>query len=399
MIELAQHIEFLLLENDCVILPNFGGFVAHYAEASYDAEGHLFIPPQRTIGFNAQLRLNDGLLVQSVMEVYGTNFGDAQKMVKRWVSQLKERLFEEGCAELANVGELRMSIRGSVDFSPYDSRLTTSWLYGLGSFEMPLLAEQPKTVALSTERLILRTPTRRTPSTHRWKRNWQLPKVPTVSLSDVVKQPVVVKLNRAMVHTAAAVAAVWALFFFFSTPVKNTDVTAAHYAHVMPTELFSAIEGRSLAMRQVKLTQDEKKPVVVERTVVKAKKPAATKTEPAPKAVAKPVIAVAKPAESVAEQKRPAVAAKPVQKVESKKAPATNYHLIVASVPTEKDAIVMRDQLISQGHRGATCIVRDGKNRVSLQSFGTHAEACQAMERLRKEPKYAGAWVLHLRVK
>ena len=28
MIELAQHIETLLLENDCVIVPGFGGFVA-----------------------------------------------------------------------------------------------------------------------------------------------------------------------------------------------------------------------------------------------------------------------------------------------------------------------------------------------------------------------------------
>ena len=26
MIELAQHIETLLLENDCVIVPGFGGF-------------------------------------------------------------------------------------------------------------------------------------------------------------------------------------------------------------------------------------------------------------------------------------------------------------------------------------------------------------------------------------
>ena len=33
MIELAQHIEVLLLENDCVIVPGFGGFIAHYAPA------------------------------------------------------------------------------------------------------------------------------------------------------------------------------------------------------------------------------------------------------------------------------------------------------------------------------------------------------------------------------
>ena len=34
MIELAQHIETLLLENDCVIVPGFGGFVAHYSPAT-----------------------------------------------------------------------------------------------------------------------------------------------------------------------------------------------------------------------------------------------------------------------------------------------------------------------------------------------------------------------------
>lgn len=44
MIELAQHIEALLLENDCVIVPNFGGFVAHYAPATYVKEENLFLP-------------------------------------------------------------------------------------------------------------------------------------------------------------------------------------------------------------------------------------------------------------------------------------------------------------------------------------------------------------------
>ena len=54
MIELAQHIEALLLENDCVIVPNFGGFVAHYAPATYVKEENLFLPPTRIIGFNSQ---------------------------------------------------------------------------------------------------------------------------------------------------------------------------------------------------------------------------------------------------------------------------------------------------------------------------------------------------------
>ena len=72
MIELSQHIEVLLLENDCVIVPGLGGFVAHYTPA-IQVEENVFLPPTRTIGFNPQLKLNDGLLVQSYMAVYDTN--------------------------------------------------------------------------------------------------------------------------------------------------------------------------------------------------------------------------------------------------------------------------------------------------------------------------------------
>ena len=45
MIELAQHIEALLLENDCVIVPGLGGFVAHYTPAMRVAEENTFFAP------------------------------------------------------------------------------------------------------------------------------------------------------------------------------------------------------------------------------------------------------------------------------------------------------------------------------------------------------------------
>lgn len=74
MIELERHIEILLLENDCVIVPDLGGFMAHHCEARYDAEDHLFLPPQRTLGFNPQLKLNDSLLAQSYVEAYDISY-------------------------------------------------------------------------------------------------------------------------------------------------------------------------------------------------------------------------------------------------------------------------------------------------------------------------------------
>ena len=61
MIELAKHIEVLLLENDCVIVPGLGGFIAHNRPACIAGTDGKFIPPMRTIGFNPQLIMNNGL--------------------------------------------------------------------------------------------------------------------------------------------------------------------------------------------------------------------------------------------------------------------------------------------------------------------------------------------------
>ncbi len=137
MIELAQHIEALLLENDCVIVPNFGGFVAHYAPATYVKKKKIFfLPPTRIIGFNSQLKLNDGVLVQSYMSAHDTSFADATRMVEKEVNAFVEILHEEGKADLENVGEIRYNIYGNYEFTPYDHKITTPSLYGLDSFEM-----------------------------------------------------------------------------------------------------------------------------------------------------------------------------------------------------------------------------------------------------------------------
>ena len=427
MIELAKHIEFLLLENDCVILPGFGGFVAHYTEAIYEAKNQLFMPPMRTIGFNPLLRLNDGLLTQSVMEVYGTNYGDALKMVTRWVNQLKKQLYEEGSVELSNVGQLRMSIRGTMDFVPFNSRLTTSWLYGLGSFELPELNKQsltegsvrrpkPVVVAPSLKPAVVAQRTQR----HSFRRR-AVTLMKESQWTPRVKE-LLPRLTPAMMQGAAAVVAALVLFFIFSVPVKNTEVMGSgNYAQLMPSELFERIEKQSVAIHEVALPQEskEKKPVVVERTTLSkgkelkkpaaaakpatASKPAATKPS-ATASAAKP--AASKPAatkpSATASTAKPAAASKPaVTKPAAASKPVADgdYHVIVASVATEADARAMAEQLVAQGYGQAKVILRDGKNRVSLHSLSSQAAAYHAVSQLREKGQFAGAWVLHCKVK
>ena len=97
MIQLGRHIEILLLDNDCVIVPDFGGFVAHHVSARYDEDDHSWLPPMRTLGFNAQLRINDSLLAQSYVNAYDISYPEALRRIEDEVEELKQLLANEGC--------------------------------------------------------------------------------------------------------------------------------------------------------------------------------------------------------------------------------------------------------------------------------------------------------------
>ena len=92
MLELAKHIENLLFKNECVIVPQLGGFVTHYVPAHFNPEEGLYLPPSRSVGFNPQLQLNDGLLVQSYMQAGDLSFPEAVQQLEADVNQLKQQL-------------------------------------------------------------------------------------------------------------------------------------------------------------------------------------------------------------------------------------------------------------------------------------------------------------------
>lgn len=142
MIELERHIEILLLSNDCVIVPNFGGFVAHHSDARYSESDNLFLPPLRTIGFNPQLKLNDSVLAQSFVEAYDISYPEAMRRIEQNVAMLRGSIEDEGEYTLNGVGTLRLTDEGKYDFEPCEAGLLTPSFYGFGSFEMKTLAQK-----------------------------------------------------------------------------------------------------------------------------------------------------------------------------------------------------------------------------------------------------------------
>ena len=373
MIELAQHIEALLLENDCVIVPGLGGFVAHYAPATRVEEENIFLPPTRIIGFNPQLKMNDGLLVQSYMSVYGTNFSDATKIVEREVDELIAALHEEGKVDLPNVGEVRYTIHNTFDFAPYDNKITTPYLYGLDAFEMRELSAIEKPQA---EKII-----------------------PAPAVIGKEKRSYAIKFNRAYLTNVAAVAVVIFLSFFFSTPIENTEVIEENYAKLLPDELFEKIEKQSLAITPIVVKQNTPTRKSAKKQTGTQKKVVAPVAVREVKVGKTPVVATETTAKEQASHSVSATADAPKHNVQPVAKPAVAtpkrpYHIIIASVSTEKDAETMAAQLVAKGFSGAKAIVGDGKMRVSIESCGTEVEAYQALARIRQNEMYKNAWVL-----
>ena len=415
MIELAQHIEALLLENDCVIVPGLGGFVGHYTPAVRLAEENRFLPPARVIGFNPSLKMNDGLLVQSYASVYGTSFSDATRRIEHQVCRLQNKLYEEGKVELANIGELRCSVYGALSFVPFDSKLTTPYLYGWQGFEMRELQAMPqqRTAAAGADKSVA--------PIHRRRRNFRM-------------QGAVIR------HAMSAVAAVL-LFFLLSTPIENTGMMEENYARLMPSELFSQMGHPSLVVTPVGLDvpavaqqQPKKKvtvPVAVKEVKVKAAATAkavptektvkAAPAEKAVKAVSAEKTVKAAPAEKaikavsaekaakdikavLAEKTAKAVPAEkagqtakviPAEKLVPAAKVAKPYHIIVASVGSEQDAHRMAEQLKQKGFSKACAVIGNGKMRVSIQACSSEAEAYKALKEIRAMEAYQSAWVLH----
>ena len=375
MIELAKHIEILLLENDCVIVPELGGFIAHYQPAHYEEEEGLFLPPLRTIGFNPQLTMNDGLLTQSYMQVYHTDFPDAARKIAAEVENLKETLYQNGIVEMPGIGVLHFTIRGTYEFHPTESGVLSPSLYGLDSFQLPLLAEKPMETVTTDE---------------------QQSSVVTVLPAKERKE---IRLNPHWLGNAVAVAVAAILFFVLSVPVENTYIDKGNYASLGTDCLFDAIRSQSMATAlPVSATEEPQsakkqdlKPVTVKVEKV---------TAPEVKTVAEKTVAekpvVKEQPKAVAEKKEATVApkaAKPEAKkenVQSKK----NYHIIVASLPSSSDARQMLQTYKQQGYADAKVVEGNGRFRIALCSYADKSAAYRKLNELKQNDAFKSAWML-----
>ena len=108
MNRLIYHIEFLLHEHNCVIVPDLGGFVINAIHSNRD-DSNLLNPPSCELVFNRDLIHNDGLLAQSYMKTYDLSFERAMWRIDNEVVELKRILRDKSYLDLNKLGSFSLT--------------------------------------------------------------------------------------------------------------------------------------------------------------------------------------------------------------------------------------------------------------------------------------------------
>ncbi len=363
VIELERHIEILLLNNDCVIVPDLGGFMAHYSEAHYDDRDQMFLPPMRTLGFNPALKMNDSLLAQSYIEAYDISYPEAILRIEDEVSELRQHIENEGSYELNDLGILKMNEYGNYEFEPCEAGILTPTLYGLSTVEMEPLANmtssfvEAKTRPIKVESILENDA----------KETVHEEKAQEVEMSstyfkdgndDKVHIPVSVLRN-----IMAAAIAIFG-FFLISTPLNNG----------------SSKEMSMLNFDTETLTRILPKATIQGNAEVKGMKASEVHNDAVVKYDNQTTDNINKETVSVEREKT-----------------VPYYTLVLASQVSKKNASLYVEKLHKAGFNEAKIFTSHSSTRVIFNRYKTEAEAYNALREMREYTEFHEAWVYQVK--
>lgn len=134
LMALATYIKDLLYRYECVIVPDFGGFITNKVSAKIDEQSHTFYPPTKQLGFNHHLTHNDGLLANYIASAENISFDQATQKIVEIVSQWNQQIKSQALV-LDRIGKLELNAENQLIFEPITSENYLLSSFGLASFE------------------------------------------------------------------------------------------------------------------------------------------------------------------------------------------------------------------------------------------------------------------------
>ena len=361
VIEIERHIEILLLDNDCVIVPGLGGFTAHHVEARFDESDDVFLPPLRTLGFNQQLKINDSLLVQSYIEAYDISYPEALRRIEGEVEELRQRLANDGYYEMTDIGVLEMNEDGNIIFTPCEAGILTPELYGLSSFEMqPLMAEESTTSASSTQ--VQKPNVEPTPITTTVFD--QVGQKEETSANDAGQDTdtdedaeKTICINVSWLRNAGIAAAAALLLFFVIFPISHSGLKNVNIGDFNGTSFFSKLMPKDSQMNNINIS------------VIKASAKDSSR-------------------QSVKDSVKDSI------KGIEPKVKSDTFCIVLASCIPQKNAERYVEQLHKKGFDKAYAMVNNKMVRVIYGNYTSETDAYNDLQKIRSKDEFEQAWIL-----
>ena len=132
--KISYHIFNLLQEHDCVIVPNFGAFVARNISAKISRDGSRIYPPNKEITFNKSLIKSDGLLINRISSDENISYEMANDKLSNWVVKSHKKISKQGYIEIKNIGSISLENEKYI-FNPSQNSIFLKSSYGLNSID------------------------------------------------------------------------------------------------------------------------------------------------------------------------------------------------------------------------------------------------------------------------
>jgi len=149
MVVFDEILSELLMQNNCVVVPSLGGFVANTVSAKVDVNKGIITPPSKALSFNKSLTNNDGLLVNALAQKRTISYDEANDSVSIDVAKIKSKLNSGERVHFQNVGFLYLNSAGKMAFEQdrFFNLLLES--YGMGSVQFVPVEEEKEEVKVA----------------------------------------------------------------------------------------------------------------------------------------------------------------------------------------------------------------------------------------------------------
>ena len=114
---LSKMIKELILENDRVVLPGLGCFVAEMVPATFSDKGYTINPPYRRLSFRARPDMGDEL-IDFYVEANGLDREVACRILGEFIRELRQIIFSKKVVVLPGLGRLRATKENNLFFIP-----------------------------------------------------------------------------------------------------------------------------------------------------------------------------------------------------------------------------------------------------------------------------------------